>query len=49
MADSNKTHQLKTRVEPDLAAKVEAAAEVERRTVSAWLRNLIADRLANTP
>jgi hypothetical protein len=29
----------------DMAAGVEAAARQERRTISAWIRNLIADRL----
>jgi hypothetical protein len=41
---SNQTpRQVSVRLDPDLAAKVARAAELERRTISNLVRNVLAD------
>lgn len=41
MEKTIKTDMLKVRITPDLKAKIQAAAEVENRTVSGYIVNLI--------
>lgn len=41
MGKTIKTDMLKVRITPDLKAKIQAAAEVENRTVSGYIVNLI--------
>lgn len=41
MEKTIKTDMLKVRITPDLKAKIQAAADVENRTVSGYIVNLI--------
>lgn len=43
---SKTAEMISTRLDPELAARVKAEAERERRTVSNLVRNLIADAIA---
>jgi hypothetical protein len=46
MSNSRTTTTITTRIDAALAAKVEQAAAKDRRPVSAFVRNLIADAVA---
>jgi hypothetical protein len=45
MSTRQKTEHVVIRMEPELREAIEAAAEEERRPVSNWVRNALADQL----